>query len=133
MDIFVPRKYGYRFANALVAKIKRDLKREFKAAKAQEIDKYFKETLGVAFTCQDLLEICMLNLQIQNLKQSFRIYIDPKIIEEKTGFYVVDLIKFMSYGNADVRPYPLITNKFADVTNHMDELHKRYKLLGVLS
>ena len=133
MEIFVPKEYGQKFVKALISKIKRDLKREFRATKAREIDNYFREVLDTSFTCRDLLEICLLNLQIQDLKQSFRIYVNPKISEEKTGFYVVDLIKFMSYGNADVKPYPLITNKFADVTNHMDELHKRYKLLGVLS
>ena len=133
MEIFVPKEYGQKFVKALISKIKRDLKREFRATKAREIDNYFREVLDTSFTCRDLLEICLSNLQIQDLKQSFRIYVNPKIIEEKTGFYVVDLIKFMSYGNADIKPYPLITNKFADITNHMDELHKRYKLLGVLS
>lgn len=133
MEIFVPKEYGQKFVKALISKIKRDLKREFRATKAREIDNYFREVLDTSFTCRDLLEICLLNLQIQDLKQSFRIYVNPKIIEEKTDFYVVDLIKFMSYGNADIKPYPLITNKFADITNHMDELHKRYKLLGVLS
>lgn len=110
----------------------RDIRVNLRVSKSKKLEDYLDEQFGLNIDVSNLLREFTLYLQIQELTDVFRIYIDPNVKYRNTGLTVESLIKFITYGNSDIKGYPIVLDEFKKVSKNLNNYYRIYKLTGVL-
>ena len=132
MELHIPRKCGYRFSRLLINKMYRDVMRDFRVSKSNKLENYLDEQFGLNIHTKDLLRECLVSLQIQEKTDYLRIYIDPNKKYKNTDLTVKNLVNFVTYGNADIKGYPIVLDEFKKISKNLNTYYKTYKITGVL-
>lgn len=131
MKIRLNGKFSKRFVFKIIpALIRNMVYKGFNQAKAFKIDKYIKEHLHLNITTKQCIYAAVSNIVIYNNPDgTYSVEVNPSINIPGYSIKLVSILKFIEYGNAEIKGYHILSKLFNYIEKNQYTLYKALCLI----
>ena len=119
-------KYDYNFCLYLSKVAGRRIIYLLNPAKTIMWDEYFENEFGKKVKTLSIIQNGASNIVVRRKDNNFLIEIDDTIYLNTFGTKLCTLCREINYGNINMKPYPIFTDVFNDISDHLEECYSRY-------
>ena len=137
MNLLVPVDYDYKFTLGIEKKLKREIYIQFKLGEIAtiklnvELNKQFKLEDDPLLII-DIVTEALKNIVIIKEGKYYNITLNKEVNYLKTKIKLIDLIKFITFGNLSAKGFPAFENVAAKLKKKLPELYEIYAQRGIV-
>lgn len=136
MEIAINKEYPYEFILYLIGFFRKMLLGMLDINKVKKIETSLnylyniKTNQALDVNLLDLLFHCDKYLKIEEFETKYKLGFDCKFIYPNTNIKIVDIFKFVNYGNTNSTAYSIFTKTFLYIEKNLETIYNMYSFTG---